>query len=353
MAVFTGLGSAASPSITFSADTNTGIFSPGADQVAIATNGVQRLTASTTAITSTLPVLHPLGAVGTPSITFTGDLNTGFWSPTADTLAASTTGAERLRITSAGNVGIGTPAPIGLFHAQTPTDRNNQGAIVGRNSLYIDSNEDVHAGTVRTSGSNGWADSPYFYVSGVGWGVSSGARPLGLRIKSLGGAYSSGTGSTTGVSTAFEQASAGTGFGGGEPVWTERLRIDPVGRLLVGTSINSTGGRLQVNGKITGTLINSAQETFNTTSTDAVVLTNTIATGTGVIVYVFSASSSSVAQTPGAYLIWREITGVGVSTLVAHQSLTSFTCDGSTGEITITPNTTNNRLWRFAFVRTY
>jgi hypothetical protein len=43
MAVFTGLGSAASPSITFSADTNTGIFSPGADQVAISTNGTGRL----------------------------------------------------------------------------------------------------------------------------------------------------------------------------------------------------------------------------------------------------------------------------------------------------------------------
>jgi hypothetical protein len=43
MAVFTGLGSAASPSITFSADTNTGIFSPGADQVAVATNGLGRL----------------------------------------------------------------------------------------------------------------------------------------------------------------------------------------------------------------------------------------------------------------------------------------------------------------------
>jgi len=42
MAVFTGLGLAASPSITFSADTNTGIFSPGTDQVAISTNGTER-----------------------------------------------------------------------------------------------------------------------------------------------------------------------------------------------------------------------------------------------------------------------------------------------------------------------
>lgn len=38
-------GTAAAPSITFSGDTNTGIYSPGADQVAIATGGSQRVTA--------------------------------------------------------------------------------------------------------------------------------------------------------------------------------------------------------------------------------------------------------------------------------------------------------------------
>ena len=88
-----------------------GIYLPAANQVAVATNGVQRLTVDTAATTSTLPVVHPLGAVGTPSITFTGDLNTGIWSPAADTVAASTAGSERLRITSAGLVGIGTSTP--------------------------------------------------------------------------------------------------------------------------------------------------------------------------------------------------------------------------------------------------
>jgi hypothetical protein len=111
MAVFTGLGSAASPSITFSADTNTGIFSPGADQVAVATNGTQRLTVSTAATTSTLPIVHPPGTAGAPSITFTGDLNTGFWSPSTNTLAWSTSGVERARITST-NLGIGTSLDI-------------------------------------------------------------------------------------------------------------------------------------------------------------------------------------------------------------------------------------------------
>ena len=108
------LASAATPSLTFTGDLNTGIFSPGADQVAVATNGVARLTTSTTAVSSSLAIDHPLGAVGTPSITFTGDLNTGFYSPAADTLAAVTAGSNRLHITSGGLVGIGSSSPAYL-----------------------------------------------------------------------------------------------------------------------------------------------------------------------------------------------------------------------------------------------
>ena len=78
--------------------------------------GVTSSTGSVAVVLSTSPTLvtpilgaasatsiaNALGAVGTPSYTFTGDLNTGMWSPTADTLAFSTNGAEVARLTSAG-----------------------------------------------------------------------------------------------------------------------------------------------------------------------------------------------------------------------------------------------------------
>jgi hypothetical protein len=63
--------------------------------------------------TMTGALVHPLGAVGTPSITFTGDLNTGIWSPAADTVAASTAGSERLRIDSSGRLLVGTSSAFG------------------------------------------------------------------------------------------------------------------------------------------------------------------------------------------------------------------------------------------------
>jgi hypothetical protein len=57
------------------------------------------------------------GAAALPSIAAKGDLDTGMWFPAADTIAASTGGSERLRITSTGNVGIGTSSPTARLQA--------------------------------------------------------------------------------------------------------------------------------------------------------------------------------------------------------------------------------------------
>ncbi len=90
----------------------------GSVNVTGALTGVTDLTAS--GIISGTTFRSALGSLGTPSYSFTGDVNTGIFSPGADILGFVTSGTERMRITSAGNVGIGTTNPATFFNLGGP-----------------------------------------------------------------------------------------------------------------------------------------------------------------------------------------------------------------------------------------
>jgi hypothetical protein len=120
--VFKGLGaSATDPAITFGSSYTTGLYTPAINQLAITTNGVQRLLFDNTTITAQQPITVPLGSVSNCSIQFTSDPNTGIYSSSADNLNFATSGASRLAITSSGFVNITNNLTIANGTAASPS----------------------------------------------------------------------------------------------------------------------------------------------------------------------------------------------------------------------------------------
>ena len=255
------LGAAATPSITFTGDLNTGIYSPSADQLAVATNGTGRLfvdgngqvsvvsaattttnltvngatsfsaspnwnfpglllrrtasniatakqisflldgdTESDTTLTNYLNIWGTYSGPPTTSSTSTGlsaSMNLG--APNA--FIAHTNGSERLRITSTGLVGTGTSSPQQALHV-SQSGGNNFAGIRSQNS-----NTGTGTAGIEFSSDVTYAKAAISLVRGDANGVGS---------------------------LVFYNASST-----GAANWStsdERLRIDSSGRLLVGTS---------------------------------------------------------------------------------------------------------------------
>ncbi len=254
-----GTGSAAAPSFSFDGDNNTGIYRPGADQVAISTNGTGRLfvdangnvgigTASPAPNVGNGTTLHLSGATtttelrltrgnGTDSSITSGSTSGGLGIQSSTHISLKTNGAnERLRIDSSGKVGIGTSVPDSKLRV---VDSNDNGLRIGYagNTNYYDA--PIHIWRHPS----GFAERLRIDSSGnVGIGTSVTDSKLRVVDSNSNGLRIGFAGNTNYYDAPFHIWRHSSG--------SEHLRIDSSGRLLVGTSTTlGNNATLQTSGQ--------------------------------------------------------------------------------------------------------
>jgi len=208
------------------------------------------------------------GSAATPAIRGT-DANTGIFFPAADTIAFSEGGVEAMRIDSSGNVGIGTSSPnasykmsitgnsASIYSGILFTDTNAGGgifSIYGESGAlkFRDSSVGATRMTIDSSGNVGVGATPSAWSSSI----KAVQLPFGCAIATIGAgdvvvtqnAYFDTPNfkyaSTTGVgSSVYRQVDgthrwsyAASGTAGNNITFTEAMRIDSSGNLLVGSA---------------------------------------------------------------------------------------------------------------------
>ena len=236
---------------------------------------------------------HPLGAAATPSITFTGDLNTGIYSPGADQVAVATNGTGRLFIDSSGRLLVGTSTARSNFFGTTLsslTQTEGTGGAAGRGALSV-INNDV---------SN---NPPYVLLgrSGAATLGSNAAVVSGSRLGTLTFHGADGTSFIEAATVAGEvDGTPGTNDMPGRLVFsttadgaaspTERLRITSAGLVGIGTS--SPSNILHVSGT------SGTPALFERTGSNGVFIG--LKDGSGNNVFVGNTNGVFSVQTPGS-----------------------------------------------------
>jgi hypothetical protein len=296
-------GVQATPGLGFTNEPGSGIYRAGTNEWWSVAGGVQvQQHTANGAVTR-----FAAGAVGTPSLSAFGDVNTGFWFPAADTVALSTAGAERWRVDSSGNFGVGTSSPGYKLTVQSAIDTyafnirdtiGNERVLIGsRATAPIDNITPVQMGNDNTgnlflSSRTNSASGINFYTNAgtaaslratldssgnLGIGTSSPGAPLNVKKNSAGAVVEMlrltndgpGAGSMSKINfdasnTSYAAITGGFGTGGpqikfelptatgGSWDWiyqtTTLATLLTSGNFGIGTS--SPGERLEVNGAI-------------------------------------------------------------------------------------------------------
>ena len=142
--------------------------------------------ATVTTLTASGVTTVQAGTALLPSIVPTGDTNTGVWFPAADTVAASTAGAERMRITSAGNVGIGTASPGALLQIEggTSADAFRIGLIAS--DQYYKIGREGATGILQFSGQQQTYSGYDFEIYPTGGSVGTSALKIAAHTGNVG-----------------------------------------------------------------------------------------------------------------------------------------------------------------------
>ena len=96
------------------------------------------------------------GTAAAPGIAFDGDSNTGIYRPGADQLAFATNGAQALYINSSGNVGIGTSSPDAPLDINLAADRGIQATASASSPSFIRSYQGEVSNKIRDIGLQGY-----------------------------------------------------------------------------------------------------------------------------------------------------------------------------------------------------
>jgi hypothetical protein len=304
------------------------------------------------------------GSNTAPSITTTGDTNTGIYFPAADTIAFTEGGVESMRINSSGNVGIGTSSPsykldvqiasessLNLYNTTATSNDSVQTQISSFNGTYwnilssnassfrwktfndermrIDSSGNLGVGTSSpntriqsTVGSNGSGVVVGLRLQNVGTAAGDGAKILFTAGTSTNGAGISSTG------VALDSADLRFDTGGSN----ERMRIDSSGNLLVGKTSQTNTGKLEIDYSRASNAGTSYNETSSTSSCTHIAFQRG---GAGVGSISSPNNSSTAYNTSSDYRLKENIAPmIGALDKVAQLKPCTYTwkSDGSDGQ---------------------